>query len=83
MKFTPTSLADAVLIDLHKLADDRGYFARTFCAAEFAAAGLVTEFPRPTTRATSGPGRCAACISSARRMPRSRWCAACAGRSTT
>ena len=32
MKFTKTSLADAVLIDLQKLADDRGYFARTFCA---------------------------------------------------
>ena len=44
MKFTRTSLADAMLIDLEKRADDRGWFARTFCAAEFAAAGLATGF---------------------------------------
>jgi dTDP-4-dehydrorhamnose 3,5-epimerase len=44
MKFTKTSLRDAVVIDLQKLGDARGFFARTFCAAEFGAAGLVTEF---------------------------------------
>ena len=70
MKFTKTSLADAVLIDLQKLADDRGYFARTFCANEFAAAGLVTEFVQANQSHNSRPARCAACISSARRMPR-------------
>ena len=44
MQFTKTSLADAMVIDLKKLGDERGFFARTFCAAEFAKAGLVTEF---------------------------------------
>lgn len=44
MKFTKTSLADAVLIDLAKLEDARGYFARTFCAESFGQAGLVTQF---------------------------------------
>ena len=44
MQFTKTSLADAMVIDLKKLGDERGFFARTFCAAEFAKAGLVAEF---------------------------------------
>lgn len=44
MKFTKTSLADAVVIDLEKRGDARGFFARTFCAAEFGAAGLATEY---------------------------------------
>lgn len=44
MKFSKTSLADAVLIDLSKFEDSRGFFARTFCAEEFGKQGLVTEY---------------------------------------
>lgn len=44
MKFSKTSLNDAMLIELEKRGDDRGYFARTFCAQEFGAAGLETVF---------------------------------------
>jgi dTDP-4-dehydrorhamnose 3,5-epimerase len=44
MRFTPTRLKDAVLIDLEKREDSRGFFARVFCEAEFAAAGLTTRF---------------------------------------
>ena len=44
MRFTPTTLADAVLVDLEKREDPRGWFARTFCEDEFAAAGLKTRF---------------------------------------
>lgn len=44
MRFHPTDLADAVLIELEKRSDDRGFFARTFCEAEFAQAGLKTRF---------------------------------------
>jgi dTDP-4-dehydrorhamnose 3,5-epimerase len=44
MRFTPTRLKDAVLIDLEKREDSRGFFARAFCEAEFAAAGLTTRF---------------------------------------
>jgi dTDP-4-dehydrorhamnose 3,5-epimerase len=44
MKFHPTTLKDAVLIDLERRGDDRGFFARTFCADEFAANGLPTDF---------------------------------------
>jgi dTDP-4-dehydrorhamnose 3,5-epimerase len=44
MKFTPTSLQDAVLIEQERHADARGYFARTFCVQEFERAGLETAF---------------------------------------
>ena len=40
MIFTPAPLAGAFVIDLERRSDDRGYFARTFCAREFAAHGL-------------------------------------------
>lgn len=44
MKFEPLPLPGACLIRFEPLADDRGYFARSFCAREFAAAGLETDF---------------------------------------
>jgi dTDP-4-dehydrorhamnose 3,5-epimerase len=44
MEFSRTRLADAMVIDMQRHADSRGFFARTFCAREFAEAGLVTEF---------------------------------------
>ena len=44
MHFGKTSLQDAVLIDLRKFEDSRGFFARTFCADEFGKQGLVSEF---------------------------------------
>ena len=40
MKKLETRLADAFLIEPEPLQDVRGMFARTFCAREFAAAGL-------------------------------------------
>ncbi len=40
MKFTPTSVAGAWLVDLERHTDDRGWFARTWCAEEFARQGL-------------------------------------------
>jgi dTDP-4-dehydrorhamnose 3,5-epimerase len=44
MKFSETTLKDAVLIAIEKRGDERGHFARTFCAEEFAAHGLATGF---------------------------------------
>lgn len=44
MKFSPTPLAGAFLIDLEKRGDDRGFFARAFCENEFAAQGLSSRF---------------------------------------
>jgi dTDP-4-dehydrorhamnose 3,5-epimerase len=40
VKFLPTTLAGAYLIELEPLADERGMFARTFCEREFAEHGL-------------------------------------------
>lgn len=40
MIFTESPLPDAFLVDPELLTDDRGFFARTYCADEFAARGL-------------------------------------------
>jgi dTDP-4-dehydrorhamnose 3,5-epimerase len=39
--FTETPLRGAFLVDLNPAADERGFFARTFCMQEFAAHGLT------------------------------------------
>jgi dTDP-4-dehydrorhamnose 3,5-epimerase len=44
MKFHPTGLEDARLVELEKRGDDRGFFARYFCEREFAAAGLQSRY---------------------------------------
>jgi len=49
MKFTATPLAGAWLVDLEPHGDDRGFFARMFCAREFAARGLATQFVQIST----------------------------------
>ena len=41
MKLVPTPLAGAYVVELDRLEDERGFFARTFCAEEFRRAGLV------------------------------------------
>ena len=43
MRFTPLPLAGAWLIGLEPRADDRGFFARTWCREEFAAHGLDAD----------------------------------------
>ncbi len=40
MKLQPTDIAGAMIVELDRLTDDRGFFARTFDAEEFRAAGL-------------------------------------------
>lgn len=44
MKFIPTPLDGAYLIELERRGDDRGFFARCFCKNEFEAAGLESNF---------------------------------------
>lgn len=41
MKLVPTPLEGAYVVELDRLEDERGFFARTFCAEEFRRAGLV------------------------------------------
>ena len=56
MIFTDTPLSGAFLIDLEQRGDARGYFARTFCAQEFEAAGLVTRFVQANTSLSADVG---------------------------
>ena len=46
MRFTELSLPGAYLVEIEPHADDRGFFARTFCEDEFANAGLINRFPQ-------------------------------------
>jgi dTDP-4-dehydrorhamnose 3,5-epimerase len=43
MIFTESRLSGAYLVDLERLTDERGFFARSYCAEEFAARGLGPE----------------------------------------
>ena len=43
MRFTPLPLRDACLVELDKIEDERGWFARTWCAREFREHGLEHE----------------------------------------
>lgn len=44
MKFVPTPLGGAFVIEPERVADERGFFARTFCRDEFGAHGLQQDF---------------------------------------
>ena len=41
MRITTTDVEGVAIVDLEERADERGFFARTFCRDEFEAAGLV------------------------------------------
>jgi dTDP-4-dehydrorhamnose 3,5-epimerase len=46
MIFRTTSLPGACVVELDPHVDSRGLFARSFCAREFAAHGLATDWPQ-------------------------------------
>jgi dTDP-4-dehydrorhamnose 3,5-epimerase len=46
LQFHATPLPDAVVIELDRHVDDRGFFARSYCDDEFAAHGLPTTWPQ-------------------------------------
>lgn len=43
MKFTETRLPGAYVVDLQKMEDERGFFARAFCRNEFEQHGMVSD----------------------------------------
>lgn len=45
MRIRPTALAGVMIVEIDAHADERGLFARTFCAETFAAHGMATAFP--------------------------------------
>jgi dTDP-4-dehydrorhamnose 3,5-epimerase len=46
VQFVPLPLPGAFRIEIDRREDERGFFARTFCAEEFGTQGLVTDFPQ-------------------------------------
>ncbi len=49
MKITATALAGVMVVEISPFADERGLFARTFCAQTFAAHGMASVFPQANT----------------------------------
>ncbi len=43
MQFTPTALEGAMIVDLQRLEDERGFFARSFCRREFDQLGMNSD----------------------------------------
>ena len=56
MLFKPAQLAGAYVIEQEPRVDERGFFARAFCAQEFAAAGLETNFVQANNTLTHKKG---------------------------
>jgi len=46
MIFTSATVDGAVVVDPEPHADERGFFARTYCEREFTAHGLATRYPQ-------------------------------------
>lgn len=53
MRFHETNIAGAWLIDIDRLADERGFFARAWCQQEFAARGCGGPFVQTNLAFTS------------------------------
>ncbi|MGL4634803.1 MAG: dTDP-4-dehydrorhamnose 3,5-epimerase [Beijerinckiaceae bacterium] len=56
MKFIPAPLAGAFVIEQEPRVDERGFFARAFCAQEFSTAGLETSFVQANNTLTTRKG---------------------------
>lgn len=56
MKFSPTPLDGAYTIDLDRLGDERGFFARVFCTEEFSKIGLIDSFVQINNSLTGDKG---------------------------
>ena len=56
MKFTPTTLAGVVVIDLEPIVDARGFFARAWCREEFGRQGLSADFAQANVALSTHKG---------------------------
>lgn len=56
MKFIPTKIAGAYLIDIERRQDARGFFGRAWCEHEFAAHGLSTRIAQVNTTISVSAG---------------------------
>ncbi|MEL6361445.1 MAG: dTDP-4-dehydrorhamnose 3,5-epimerase [Pseudomonadota bacterium] len=56
MKFLPTPLEGAFVVEQEPFSDDRGFFARAFCKAEFSEAGIDLDFVQMNMSGNSRAG---------------------------
>ncbi len=56
MKFQPTPLEGAWIVEIEPLTDERGFFARTWCREEFQEHGLVSHLAQCSLSATKKKG---------------------------
>ncbi len=56
MKITALDLQGAFLVELDRIRDERGFFARAWCHREFANAGIQAEFVQANLSHTSKKG---------------------------
>ena len=56
MKFIPTELPDAFVLELERHEDERGFFARAWCRDELADHGLVSELAQCSISRNSSSG---------------------------
>ena len=56
MIFTPTDIPGVVVVELERLTDERGFFARSFCTEEFAGQGLTSSFVQANVSLNSASG---------------------------
>jgi dTDP-4-dehydrorhamnose 3,5-epimerase len=56
MRFKPLAIDGAALVTIEPHPDSRGFFARTFCVDEFAAAGLPTQAVQASVSYNEHPG---------------------------
>jgi dTDP-4-dehydrorhamnose 3,5-epimerase len=83
MRFRPTELEGAFLIEIEKREDTHGFFARTFCEEEFARAGLVTRYVQANASGNPRAGTLRGLHYQVAPTRRSRWSGARRGRSGT
>jgi dTDP-4-dehydrorhamnose 3,5-epimerase len=56
VRFKDLPVHGSYLIEIEPIADERGFFARTFCREEFSAHGLVAEFSQVSISFNASPG---------------------------
>ena len=76
MTFQETKLPGVFEIHLQPKADERGFFARTWCEREFEAHGLDSKLVQCSFRSTGEPEPFVACIIRRSLMPKRSWCVA-------
>ncbi len=56
MIFTPTGIQDVTIVELEPRSDERGHFARAWCAREFAEQGIETPFVQANVASSKAAG---------------------------